>query len=198
MVTGSAPGKSSSFLVWVLVVLVPVCALTWWISDIFLPVYRWTEVDFKKIAVASGKAEADLQKTYKLIVRHAPRFANDPIPWQIVTSEPAIEEEEKILVRATIISDRTGRPISQLYLGSGSRIDQYWHVTAWRLPPGTNGFNAHRPVVLYDGSSLTKAGFGESAKWEETLGSRGKPVSKDWSDDDDEVEDGTVPATDGN
>jgi hypothetical protein len=185
-----APGKTSSKIA-AIVVLIPVLILGWYIAPLFLPMWRWQNLDFEKIAKEKGVPVAELQRQYQVVIRHAPRGEGDPCPWQIMTMDPVWEktDEEKLLVRATVVSDRTGSPPGSFQLNSGHRRDCYFRATAWRLPPGSCGFNAYRPVLVYAGGSLEKL---DISKAEEM---HFHATQSNWANDDDEVEDGwTAPA----
>ncbi len=171
-------------------VLIPVLVLGWYISPLFLPMWRWQNLDFEKIAKEKGVPVAELQRQYQVVIRHAPRGEGDPTPWQIMTMDPPWEkaDEDKLMVRVSAVSDRTGEPPSAFKLGSGHRRDRYFSATAWRLPPGSCGFNAKRPVVVYDAGSFDKLDVPQAEMMD-------AHVHQDrWPNDDEEVEDGWEPA----
>lgn len=157
------PAKSSSSKIITLIILIPALLLLWILAPYALPVWRWMNVDWEAQAKLLGVPRAQLEKPFKMVVRHGPRGPNDPIPWQIVTCEPLwnsiypdAEIEEDTLIRCTMVNDGTGQPPSQMLVGSGSKRDAFFTVTAWRFKPGSFGLNAKRPVVVYDGQSIEK------------------------------------------
>lgn len=180
-----APGKFSSKIA-AIVVLIPVLILGWFIAPLFLPMWRWQNLDFDKMSLKYSIAKADLMRQYTVVVRYAPRGEGDPVPWQVMTMDPPWEksDEEKILVRTTFVSDRSGAPPSALQLGSGHRRDRYFQAMAWRLPPGACGFNASRPVVVYDAGSLEKLDIRGAEEMDYRANQEG------WISDDEDVEDG--------
>jgi hypothetical protein len=134
----------------------------WFISPMFLPVWRWRNVDFAAIAQRSGIAENILRTEFNAQVRYSPRGDGDPLPWQLITLDPpwhtlskAFDNEEEFLVRCTLVGDRNGQPINMLWVGNTAK-DRYFTVKAWRFPPGSFGFNAKRPVLVYNVGSLEK------------------------------------------
>jgi len=131
-----------------------------------------------------GTTEAALQQPVTVVFRHAPRGEGDPLPWQLVTTDPAREEEQHLLIRAVIISDRNGEPVGALNLGSGNFRDRHFTAKAWRFPAGTfPGLNRKRPVVVFDAASLEKLDTNKAMYWDSELRSG-------WDNDDAEVDDG--------
>lgn len=183
-----APGKFSSKIA-AIVVLIPVLILGWFIAPLFLPVWRWQNLDFEKLALEKGVPVSELQRKYQVVIRHAPRGEGDPTPWQIMTMDPRWDkaDEDKLLVRVSAVSDRTGEPPSSFRLGSGHRRDRYFSAMAWRLPPGSCGMNAKRPVLVYDGGSLEKLEIPQAEYMDAHV------RQENWINDDEEIEDGWAP-----
>jgi hypothetical protein len=182
------PGQISAKLA-LIAVLIPLALVAWYFAPLFLPVWRWQHLDFAQLAKQHNLPEAELQRQFRVVIRHAPRGDGDPVPWQIMTMDPPWDkaDEDKLLVRATVISDRTGTPPSQLNLGSGHWKDKYFSATAWRLPPGSCGYNLHRPVLIYDGGSLEKLDIPHATTMESYI------VQERWPNDDEDAEDGWQP-----
>ena len=176
----------------VLVVLTPFLVALWFAAPYVLPMWRWQHMDLEALAKTSGTPLATLEQRYLVVFRHSERGPNDPLSWQLLEMKPEWKdgEEDKLAVRATIVSDRSGEPISAMSLGSGSYKDRYFKAEAWRLPPGAFGFNKHRPVIVFDHQTLEKLGISPAMSWEDTVGSQHSPK---WPNDDDAVEDGYVP-----
>ena len=169
-------------------VVIPMLALTYFISPMFLPRWRWENMAWDTLAQKTGKSAASLQKTYQVVVRYAPRTDTDPTPWQVLTSDPLYDpqnDEPNHIVRVTLISDRTGEPPSKLRLGSGNYRDVFFKGPVWRLPPGTFGFNKFHPVVVFDGYGFDKLESNEAYRWDGEM----KETVK-WTSDDADIEDG--------
>lgn len=184
-------GTSSSKIATV-IVLVPLLALAWFLAPLALPVYRWRNMDFEVLAKQTNLPVADISRTYDVAVRYNPRTLEDPVPWQLMSMNPAWaslnekhDDEDHLLVRCTLISDRDGTPPSKLFLGSGSLKDRYWRARAWRLPPGTLGFNKKHPVIVYAGDSIEKQSISECEINEDEITRQMK-----WKDDDKDTNDG--------
>jgi hypothetical protein len=153
-----------------LFILVPMVWLLWTLAPYVLPMWRWQNLDFAALSKQTGIAESELKKEFKLVIRHSPRGGNlaDPLPWQIVRCDPPWyevnqdkhDDETKVMVRCSIISDRDGLPPSKMWVGT-AKDDKYLKVTAWRFPPGSFGQNAKRPVIVYQGGSLEKLSIGD-------------------------------------
>jgi len=176
-----------------LVAIAPLLVGAWFVAPLMLPMWRWQNVDFEVLAKSTGKSQAELERKYHIVFRCAERGAGDPLPWQVLEMKPEWEgaDEKELTVRATIISDRTGEPVSSLQLGSGHYKDRYFQADAWRLPPGSLGFNKHRPVIIFEHGTLEKLSIAQSGAWDEKVGSL---KNQHWTSDDDAVEDGyTVP-----
>jgi hypothetical protein len=176
----------------VLVVLAPFVVVMWFAAPYFLPVWRWQNVDFEALARTTGIGKGDLERQYEVVFRHSERGPQDPVAWQLLEMKPMWKdgEEDKMAVRATIVSDRTGEPISALSLGSGSYKDRYFKAQAWRVYPGGLGVPPHRPVIIFEHQTMTKVSIGEAMGWEDGVGSQKSPK---WPNDDDAVEDGYTP-----
>jgi hypothetical protein len=186
----SAPSKMSAKIS-LLIVLIPICAIAWYAAPLLLPMWRWQHMQFDVLAKKLGVSETSLQQQVKVTIRHAPRGDQDPVPWQLVTTEPAREDEDHLLIRAVIIGDRDGQPVSAFNLGSGSFKDRYYTATAWRFPAGTfSTLNQKRPVVVFDAFSLEKVDTSKAIYWDAELRDRL------WENDDEDVDDGwTGPAS---
>ncbi len=172
-----------------IVVVVPMLILAYFISPLFLPRWRWENMrNWEDLAQKFGKSKEQLQKTYQIVARYAPRADRDPVPWQIIHSDPLYDpenDEPHHMIRATLIGDRSGEPISQLRLGSNNYRDIFFKGPAWRFPPGAFGFNKFRPVFVYDAANFDKVELREAFTWEGEM----KETSI-WTNDDEDVEDG--------
>ena len=148
--------RSISYVAYI-AVFVPILIGAYFASFSFLPMYWWTKVDLAKISASSGISQSSLETKYELEMRYNPRGEGDPLPWQIITMKPAwaAEDEAELLVRCTFISQNDGQPPSTTFINNTFK-DRYFKVTACRLPPGSLGFNAKRPVVIYERMSLEK------------------------------------------
>ncbi|MBN8524438.1 MAG: hypothetical protein J0M02_03765 [Planctomycetes bacterium] len=143
-------------------VMVPILVGAWFALPMFAPVFLWTKVDLRKIASTTKVDEARLKTQFKLQVRYNPRGDGDPLPWQIISMEPAWkevypeqEDEAELLVRCTFVSGNDGRPPGTAFINSTFK-DRYFRATGLRLPPGSLGFNPKRPVVVYNQLDLAK------------------------------------------
>jgi hypothetical protein len=183
------PSKTGARLA-LIVVLIPIGAVLYYLSPFLFPVWRWENMsDWNALSTKLGKPVAQLQKTYKVILRNNPRGENDPTPWQILSSEPAFDPENEApnhMVRCTLISERTGTPPSSLRLGSNYR-DSFFTGTVWWFPPGAFGFNKARPVLVYDGWAFDKLSSNEAFQWDGEM-----KDSQKWTNDDTEIDDGYV------
>ncbi len=152
-------------------VLVPLALLAWWAAPFILPVYRWQNVDFEKIAKEHELSVTEVRQEYNMVVYYHPRVgvANDPSPFQIVESSPTwhsvngknIDESmpPPLLVRCTVISDKDGEPISKLWIHNLDS-ERFFKVKCWRLPPGALGKNPKRPVLLYSSFETEDPNYG--------------------------------------
>jgi hypothetical protein len=189
----STTNKSATRIITVLI-LIGFGAICYALAPIFLPIYRWTEVDFDKIAkAAQARGETKitstlLQKKFKVEIAYLPRNNADPRPFLLMSSDPPWHEvigdpdqdETGKLVRCTVIGDRNGERISDFLLGSGQWKDRFFRVEVWRLPPGSLGKDAERPILLYDNETLTKFSIGEAEVRNSDIKDAGK-----WQPDDD-------------
>ncbi|NRA37994.1 MAG: hypothetical protein HRU15_07635 [Planctomycetes bacterium] len=167
--------------------LVVAGVLFWQIAPMFLPIYKWTKVDFKKIAEKTGKPQAELEKVFSIKMRFNPRGSDDrdPAGWEILEMSPEWidadteawpkEDEYKLTVRCKLISDRTGGRPSDFMVGK-FYYDRYFSCKAQRLPPGALGQTSPRPILLYDAGTLQALDRGE------VLNYHNNP--DDWSDHD--------------
>jgi len=153
--------KNVAFIA-IIAVLIPCLIALWFALPMFLPMFLWTKVDLAAIAASSNVPQSKLETTFKMSVRYHPRGEGDPLPWQIIDSSPPWkeiypdqEDEFQLLVRCTFISGNDGEPPSTTFINSTYK-DRYWKVDALRLPPGSLGRNAKRPVVVYDRMSMTR------------------------------------------
>lgn len=143
-------------------VMVPILVGVWFALPMFAPMYLWTKVDLRKIAAASSIDQKRLETQFSCEVRYHPRSEGDPLPWQIIRMNPSwvsvypdAEDEENLLVRCTFVSGNDGTPPSTTFINNTFK-DRYFRVTGIRLPPGSLGFNAKRPVVVYNQLDLAK------------------------------------------
>jgi len=153
--------KNVAFIAF-LAVLVPCLIGLWFALPYFLPMFRWTTVDLRAMATSTGIPEAKLATKFKFRVRYNPRGEGDPIPWQIIDSEPTWnsvypeqEDESDLLVRCTFVSGNDGEPPGTAFINSTFK-DRYYKVEAIRLPPGSLHFNSKRPVLVYDRMSFER------------------------------------------
>jgi hypothetical protein len=152
-------------------------AILWFAAPIIFPMYRWTKVDFAaeaKKATANGYplTEAQLRTKYKIEFAYWPRGDNDPHPYLLLKSSPSYfdvvpdddwsVDEAGVLMRCTIIGDRTGTPMSGIHLGSNQWKDRFFKAEAWRFPPKALGQKSpgdlvdERPIFLYEEMTLDK------------------------------------------
>ncbi len=183
------PTKSGSRIAMV-AVIIPILLVAYFVSPLFLPRWRWENMrDMEGLAIQLKQPAAKLKQTYEVVARYSPRGEGDPVPWQILQSNPLYDPEndegEHKMVRVTLISDRTGEPPSKLRLGSGNYRDVFFKGTVWRFPPGAFGFNRFRPVVVFDGSAFDKMESREAFTWDGEM----KETAK-WTNDDTDIKDG--------
>lgn len=182
------PTKFGSRLAMIMVII-PMVAVAYFISPLFLPRWRWENMsNWEELAQKLGKPKEQLQKTYVVVMRHAPRGEGDPTPWQVISSEPLYDpenDEPKHKVRVSLINDRNGEPMSRLRLGSGNYRDQFFKGTVWRFPPGAFGMNKFHPVLVYKASDFDKVESMEAYRWSGEMSD-----GQNWTNDDDEIEDG--------
>lgn len=161
--------------------------LLWQVAPMFLPIYKWMNVDFKKIAAETGKPQAELEKVFSVKMFYNPRGNDDrdPAGWEILEMSPEWidvdsedwpkEDEYMLTVRCKLISDRTGRRPSDFIVGK-FYYDRYFSCEANRLPPGALGQKSTRPVLLYDASTLKPLDRGEVLNYDRN--------KDDWADHD--------------
>ncbi len=191
----SAGTKTSTSKIALLLVLIPIGIGVWYLLPFALPMYRWTKVDFAKIAQATNQSAERLQTAYTMIVRYHPRGDGDPAPWQIVSSAPAWRDgdpehrpdEFEVLVRCRLINDHNGKPPSEFVIGSSGPNDwkeRYFRVIGWRFEGNAAlslpGPQSPRPVILYQGFSLERLPVREAMLTRGSIEDR----PKDWLSDD--------------
>lgn len=191
MSTGTSTSSSKIALA---IVVIPILVGVWFALPWFLPMWRWQNIDTEKIArehAAEGVTKAQLETSIDFVVWYHPRdrAKKDPAPFQIISATPAwksmgekFEDEERLLVRATVISERDGEPISKIWI-KASEQENFFKIKGWRFPPGSFGKAKGRPVIVYDGYSLEQVELGaaqvmhaEAQGWEN---------DNDWADRDD-------------
>ena len=163
--------NSSVSKIAMLAVIIPMGALAWFIAPWFMPVWRWQNLDFAAMAKEHEKeklTESILRTEYDMLVWYSPRKPGDPIPFLIVSCNPPIhtvwpdytnESTPPLLVRATVVSERDGEPISKIWVGATPE-ERFFKIRGWRLPPGSLGKPQKRQVVVYQGFSLEKLDIG--------------------------------------
>jgi len=184
--------KSSSSLIASLVLCIPLVALAWFLLPMFLPMWRWMNLDFVHIAAVSSTPENQLRREYEFTVRWFPRGDGDPTPYQIISMNPpwgdtpGHTDEENVLIRCVFISERSGSPPSDVMRGGNTYKDTYFKGRGWRLPAGSiPGLPAKRPIVVQQPGELEKVDIGNSqALSMELLDPRA------WANDDDDIDDG--------
>lgn len=163
-------------------VMVPILVGVWFALPMFAPMYMWTKVDLRKIAAASSTDQKRLETQFSFEVRYHPRAEGDPLPWQIIRMTPSwisvypeAEDEEDVLVRCSFISGNDGVAPGTTFINNTFK-DRYFRVTGIRLPPGSLGFNAKRPVVIYNQLDLAKMSITDADMTQRTISS--------WENDD--------------
>jgi hypothetical protein len=195
MVQGMGVGTSnSSSKIALAIVVIPILIGVWFALPWFLPMWRWQNVDTEKIArehAAEGVTKAQLETPIEFLIWYNPRdkAKKDPSPYQIVSAKPEwktmgekFEDEHDLLVRATVISERDGEPISKMWV-SVNADENFFKIKGWRFPPGSFGKPKGRPVIVYDGFSLEKADIGTGQTTRATV--QGWETDNDWADRDD-------------
>jgi hypothetical protein len=180
-----------------IIVVIPLLVLIWFLAPLALPVWRWRNMDFQELAAKTKISAKELQIEYKVTARYQPRGENDPCPWQVCMMDPAWsstseqhQDEDKLLVRCSFVSDRDGSGPSKLFLGSGGPAgfkDHYWKADCWRFPAGTFGFNKYHPVVVYRADTLEKLDVTNSESLNTDIG--GAFGGTKWTADDKDNED---------
>lgn len=173
----------------VIAVMVPILIGAWFALPMFAPMYLWTKVDLGRIATAKGIDKAKLETQFQMQVRYHPRGEGDPLPWQIIrmtpewaSVHPGQEDEAELLVRCTFVSGNDGAPPSTTFINNTFK-DRYFTVTGIRLPPGSLGFNAKRPVVVYNQLDLSKMSITDADMTQRTIGAW--ESDDEWEDRDD-------------
>jgi hypothetical protein len=176
------------------VIVIPLLIGAWFAAPLVLPMWRWQHLDkgngWAKAAQEGGETESVVKTEFECIVRHAPRGKGDPTPWQIVKSMPdwydlnpdKHDDEQRVLVRAAMISEKDGTPFSDLWVGA-ARDEKYFKIKAWRLPPKTFGLGHGRPVLVY--SQFTRLSIGEGQGLNGTISG--------YANTDADIDDGYVP-----
>jgi hypothetical protein len=169
MATGT---NTSASKIAAVVVLIPILVALWYALPWFLPMWRWQNVDFEKIAKdysANGYTTKQLEQEFEMIVWYNPRkkSKSDPCPYQIYSCTPPLkqiypmaEDEDKLLVRIALVNDRDGFSISDLWIGMQPE-ERLFKIKGWRLPPGSldkalGREIKGRQVVLYQAMSMEK------------------------------------------
>lgn len=182
-----------------IIVVIPIVIAAWFAAPWFLPVWRWQNIDWEALArdhSNNGYTMKALKQEFQFVVAYKPRGgrgANDPVPFQIITSSPAwksvhpqAEDENELRVRCSVISEFDGEPISKLWIGT--RDDEaIFKITGWRFPPGSFGKPKGRPVIVFQGFSLEKLELSQAINLVNT--------SRLWENDDEweERDDGFTP-----
>lgn len=191
----SSGTSTSTSKIAAIVVIVPMLIALWFALPWFLPMWRWQNVDLEKLArdfAKDGYTKKSLETEFTFVVHYNPRgsrTSGDPCPWQIVSCSPAWKsvypdqtDENELLVRCSVISERDGETISKLWVGTVPE-ESFFKIKGWRLPPGTFNKPKGRPVIVYDGFSLEKVDINAGMNWKGTI--RGWETDDDWEDRDD-------------
>src|SRR5687768_13589781 len=125
-----AKAQSSSGRIVAFFMLIILGMVGWFIAPIFLPIYRWTNVDFAVIAADANKrgiptTTALVSTLFDVEFAYMPRGEGDPRPWVLLEMKPSWAEatgdeandESGTAVRCTVIGDRTGQSVSAFLLG---------------------------------------------------------------------------------
>src|SRR3954469_2138920 len=128
MAAAAGRPESSTSRILVIFAIIVVGVLAWFIAPMFLPMWRWKNIDFTQIAKDKKVDEKLLRQEYDVIMRYEPREKrdDDPTPYQIISMSPdwqsmdpeKRENEDHLLVRAYVMSDKNGMPPSGLYVGN--------------------------------------------------------------------------------
>lgn len=170
-----AKAKNSASSIITLFILAVFGVVAWFISPMFLPIYRWQHVDFARIAAEATKrgiptTTALAAKEFDVEFAYTPRGPGDPRPWVLLTMTPTWAEasgdesndEVGKAVRCNVIGERTGLSVSEFLLGSNHYKDRFFQAKAWRLPPGSISLDPERPTILFKGGSLEKMEYGKA------------------------------------
>ncbi len=168
--------QSSTSRIMTIFILGVIGTIAWFIAPLFLPMYRWLQVDYAKIAQtaqANGYQVTAEQVATKYTIEfiYLPRHPSDPRPFVLLKMDPPYYDvvpdddwsvdDDGVLVRCTIINDRQGQPPSDFMLGAGHFKDHFFVAKGWRFPPKSLGLNTgDRPVIVYDSMSLDKMEYG--------------------------------------
>jgi hypothetical protein len=184
--------KSSVGCIASVVVLIPLLIVAWYMAPLFLPMWRWQNLDFEVLSQQTKRPKAELEKKYKMLVRFGPRNNNedDPIPWQVLSMSPAWDKENEtdppVMVRVSMLSDQTGEMPSGLLAGVGRQsYERFFRCDGWRLPPGTFGQDKKRPVVIIDMGTWQKVGMNEAIQYDGKISDRKFETDDKWEDRDD-------------
>lgn len=193
--------NTSTSRIAVIVVLIPIVMAAWFAAPWVLPMWRWQNLDVEAIArehQSKGYTKDKLATEFEWIVYYNPRggrSSGDPCPYQIYQSTPAWKsiypdeaDEHELMVRATVISEQDGEPISKMWVGVTGG-ESFFTVKGWRLPPGSLGKPNGRPVLVFQGFSLAKVDISKGI----SMASQAKM----WENDDlwEERDDGFSPPT---
>lgn len=164
----SSGTNTSTSKIATIVVLIPITIAAWFAAPWVMPVWRWQNVDVEEIVREHGKdgyTRERLATEFEWTVYYNPRGgrgSNDPCPFQIYSSTPAWKsvypediDENELMVRATVISEQDGEPISKLWIGV-TPGESFFTIKGWRFPPGSFGKPKGRPVLVFKGFSLSK------------------------------------------
>ena len=164
MATGT---NTSASKIAVVVVLIPILIAVWYALPWFLPMWRWQNVDLEQIAkdhTKEGYSLKQLEQEFEMVVWYNPRSKSklDPCPYQIYSCTPPLkqiypnmEDEDKLLVRVSLVNDRDGFSISDLWIGNQPE-ERFFTIKGWRLPPGALNKPSGRQVVIYQAMSMAK------------------------------------------
>jgi hypothetical protein len=200
MAAAAGRPESSTSRILVIFGIIVLGTLAWFIAPMFLPIWRWRNIDFHQIALDKKVDEKLLRQEFDVIMRYEPREKreDDPTPYQIIQMTPdwqsldpeKRENENHLLVRAYVMSDKNGRPPSGLYVGNTFR-DRYFKAKCWRFPPGCFGLPPYRPIIVFRALSFDKITIGEADMYETEM-----RRSQTWENDDhwEERDDGYDPA----
>lgn len=165
--------NTSASKIAMIVVLIPILIAVWYALPWFLPMWRWQNVDFEQIAkdhAKDGYSLTQLEQEFDMVVWYNPRrkSSSDPCPYQIYSCTPPLrsiypdaEDEDKLLVRISLINERDGFSISDLWIGNQPE-ERFFKIKGWRLPPGTLNKPSGRHVVIYQAMSMEKVELNHS------------------------------------
>ncbi|MFW5829098.1 MAG: hypothetical protein ACOCXA_02450 [Planctomycetota bacterium] len=165
--------STSVYYTWIFFILL-LGVLAWLLVPLFSPVWLWWHVDRdpQAFARAMDVPVEQITKEYVGTVVYRPRAEGDPIPWQLVDSQPMYEtdkiQEWDVLVRAHLISGGDGEPPGLLMLGSTTKA-RFYKLRFRRFPPGSFGFESPRPVLVYDPMSMEVQPIGIGKSMESML-----------------------------